>query len=68
MTSFEVFPDPESVPKVHEWLESPPSNCPGRVGQAGYGESVEIYTHTILNYLCYIELLPEGDLNVRSWW
>ncbi len=68
ITTFEVYRDSAATIEVEEWLSSPPANCPGRVNQPGFAESVEIYTETILNELCNRGLLPEGGINVHSWW
>lgn len=65
---FEVWPDPEATAIVQAWLDSPPAQCPGRLNQPGFGESVDIYTEDILKELCNRELLYEGDLNVHVWW
>jgi hypothetical protein len=70
LTQWEVWPDRgHGIPeRVAAWLASPPANCPGRLDQPGYAESVEIYTDDILKELCHRGLLPEGDMYVHVWW
>jgi len=68
LVCFEVWANPDATAKVEEWLASPPADCPGRLNQPGYAESVQIGTYDILNELCNRGLFPEGDINVHVWW
>lgn len=68
LVQFDPWPDPDAAAVVAEWLASPPAQCPGRLDQPGFAESVSISTDEILNELCNRGLLPEEKLWVWVWW